>query len=252
MGSWSPAVCIASRTMLLTGRSVWQAQAVHRALDTERAAGRLWPQLLAGVGYRTYMTGKWHLPVEAARTFDQTSHVRPGMPMDTPEGYSRPVDGQRDPWNPADPKFGGYWEGGKHWSEVTAEDTLAFLHDARGRTEPFFIYCAFNAPTIPGRRPKLIWTAIRLSGFPCPSMPWPNTPMRRPWAPGGRCATNGWLLSREPTGPSRPSGANTTPSSPTSTPRSAASCRRSKPMVKRTTPGSFSPPTTGWPSVSMA
>jgi len=57
MGSWSPAVCIASRTMLVTGRSVWNAQAVHRPLDAERNAGRLWPQLLAGVGYRTYMTG---------------------------------------------------------------------------------------------------------------------------------------------------------------------------------------------------
>jgi len=168
MGSWSPAVCIASRTMLLTGRSVWQAQAAHRALDTERTAGRLWPQLLAGVGYRTYMTGKWHLPIDAAQTFDQTSHVRPGMPKDTPEGYSRPVDGQPDPWNPADPKFGGYWEGGKHWSEITAEDTLAFLHDARGRTEPFFIYCAFNAPHDPRQAPQTYLDRYPLERIPVP------------------------------------------------------------------------------------
>ena len=38
MGSWSGAVCVASRTMLVTGRSVWNAQAVYRTTDRERQA----------------------------------------------------------------------------------------------------------------------------------------------------------------------------------------------------------------------
>lgn len=176
MGSWSPAVCIASRTMLLTGRSVWQAQAVYRPLDAERVAGRLWPQLLAAAGYRTYMTGKWHLPIEAGQTFDQTSHVRPGMPKDTPKGYSRPVDGQPDPWNPADPKFGGYWEGGKHWSEITADDTIAFLNEARGRDQPFFIYGAFNAPHDPRQAPQDYLDRYPIERMPLPVNALPEYP----------------------------------------------------------------------------
>ena len=24
-------------------------------------------------------------------------------------GYNRPIDGQPDPWDPSDPKFGGFW-----------------------------------------------------------------------------------------------------------------------------------------------
>src|SRR5690349_191701 len=57
-GGWSGAVCVASRTMITTGRFLWHAEAIHRALEPERAAGRLWPQLLKGAGYDTYMTGK--------------------------------------------------------------------------------------------------------------------------------------------------------------------------------------------------
>ena len=37
-GSWSGAVCIASRTMLMTGRYVWSANAIHASTDEERKA----------------------------------------------------------------------------------------------------------------------------------------------------------------------------------------------------------------------
>src|SRR5690606_23003562 len=67
MGSWSGAVCIASRTMLVTGRTVWRAQALHATTTAEREAGRLWPQRMARAGYETYFTGKWHINTEAPR-----------------------------------------------------------------------------------------------------------------------------------------------------------------------------------------
>lgn len=153
MGSWSPAVCIASRTMLITGRSVWDAQSIHATTDAERVAGRLWPQLLAAAGYQTYFTGKWHIQAKAERAFDVARHVRPGMPRDVPAGYNRPAPGVPDPWSPSDPKFGGFWEGGKHWSEVGADDAIEFIADARKGTKPFFMYVAFNAPHDPRQSP---------------------------------------------------------------------------------------------------
>ena len=51
MGSWSGAVCVASRTMLITGRSGWDAESIYQTTDKERQAGVLWPQLLDQVGY---------------------------------------------------------------------------------------------------------------------------------------------------------------------------------------------------------
>ncbi|MFN6271035.1 MAG: sulfatase-like hydrolase/transferase, partial [Akkermansiaceae bacterium] len=36
MGAWHGAVCVASRTMLATGRTVWNAQALGKSLNAER------------------------------------------------------------------------------------------------------------------------------------------------------------------------------------------------------------------------
>lgn len=153
MGSWTGAVCVASRTMLNTGRSLWHANAIHKATDRERIEGRLWPQLMAAAGYATYMTGKWHLNTDATKTFQVARNVRGGMPKDTPQGYVRPIAGKPDPWSPSDPKFGGFWAGGKHWSEVVGDDALDFLAQARQQPKPFFMYIAFNAPHDPRQSP---------------------------------------------------------------------------------------------------
>ena len=153
MGGWNGAICVASRTMLNTGRFIWRAHEVSQQCEQERQAGRFWSEHLKQAGYRTYMTGKWHVAAPADKAFDVARHVRGGMPKQTDAGYNRPIDGQADPWDPADPKFGGFWEGGKHWSEVVADDAIDYLQEAKERPEPFFMYIAFNAPHDPRQSP---------------------------------------------------------------------------------------------------
>ena len=156
MGSWSGAVCVASRTMLNTGRFLWRANAVHPKLATERSEGRFWSEILRGAGYETYFSGKWHVGkmsiCEAA--FDNARHIRPGMPNQTPAGYNRPVEGEPDKWSPYDKKFDGFWKGGKHWSEVLGDDAVDYLAQASESDKPFFMYLAFNAPHDPRQSPK--------------------------------------------------------------------------------------------------
>jgi choline-sulfatase len=154
MGSWSGAVCVASRTMLNTGRFLWTAENVYQDLEDQRLAGRLWSQLMAGAGYDTYMTGKWHLPADPQQSFAEVRHVRPGMPQDTEAGYNRPLPDQPDRWLPWDREQGGFWQGGTHWSEVVADDSIEFLEQAAKRERPFFMYLAFNAPHDPRQAPR--------------------------------------------------------------------------------------------------
>lgn len=154
MGAWHGAVCVASRTMLVTGRTVWRAKGIEPKLAGEAKAGRLWPQLLSKAGYRTFLTGKWHIQVDPAKAFDEVRNVRPGMPSTKPAAYNRPLEGKPDPWSPFDPEFGGYWTGGKHWSEVTGDDAVDFIQRSKDSDSPFFMYVAFNAPHDPRQSPK--------------------------------------------------------------------------------------------------
>lgn len=169
MGGWNGAVCLASRRMLNTGRFLWHANAED--LQKRVNQRKMWSQLMADAGYETYFAGKWHVPTDAERLFHHTGHVRPGMPQQTEAGYRRPVEGREDVWQPWDTSRGGYWQGGKHWSEVLADEAEEFLAHASKSDKPFFMYIAFNAPHDPRQSPrqyvdKYPWQEIALpAGF---------------------------------------------------------------------------------------
>lgn len=154
MGGWHGAICVASRTMIITGMSVWQARDHERSLDSLSSLGLLWGQQMKKAGYDTYMTGKWHVKVDANKVFDRTAHIRPGMPNDSPEAYDRPKSVADTAWQPWDTAFGGFWRGGKHWSAVVADDAIGYIGQAAQRDNPFFMYLAFNAPHDPRQSPK--------------------------------------------------------------------------------------------------
>ena len=153
-GGWNGAVCVASRAMLITGRYLWHAekeQPKSKQLYSEKKL--LWPQVFEQAGYNTYFTGKWHIRVPAEEAFTVARHVRPGMPKITREAYNRPLQGQPDVWKPWDRDQGGFWQGGKHWSEVVADDCIDYLEQSVKSDKPFFMYIAFNAPHDPRQSP---------------------------------------------------------------------------------------------------
>lgn len=154
MGGWHGAICVASRTMLATGKTMWHARDVEKKLDAEREAGSLWAQRMSKQGYETYMSGKWHVGVKADMIFSNTINIRPGMPNQVKAGYNRPLAGTPDTWSPSDPKFEGFWRGGKHWSEILGDDGTGFIETAVKSDKPFFMYLAFNAPHDPRQSPK--------------------------------------------------------------------------------------------------
>lgn len=154
-GGWNGAICVASRAMIMSGRQLWYAEKEAATMKTDLVAKKgTWPQMLSGAGYETYMTGKWHIKIPPADIFDHVGDVRPGMPRDRKNAYNRPIDGKPDPWSPIDREEGGFWEGGKHWSEVEADTAIGYLNKAKESENPFFIYLAFNAPHDPRQAPQ--------------------------------------------------------------------------------------------------
>lgn len=178
MGGWNGAVCIASRTMLNTGRFLWNAPQTRPQLEEQQQASRFWAQYMRHAGYRTFMTGKWHLVIDAGKVFETTVHVRPGMPPTVPQAYHRPPADGPDPWSPFDRSLGGYWEGGRHWSEVTADDAIAYLHQAQKDPAPFFMYVAFNAPHDPRQAPEEFVNKYPVEGVQIPASFLPDYPHR--------------------------------------------------------------------------
>ncbi|MFI3264392.1 MAG: sulfatase-like hydrolase/transferase [Rikenellaceae bacterium] len=171
-GGWSPGVSVASRTMMATGGYLWNAartsatsQQKAGVANTPRempdytvevaATPRIWPQLMSDAGYETYMAGKWHVNVSADEVFDHTGTVRGGMPSQHKDCYNRLFDGvTEDKWTPYDQSYGGFWAGGKHWSEVLKDEALEFIEHTKSVEKPFFIYLGFNAAHDPRQSPK--------------------------------------------------------------------------------------------------
>ena len=180
MGGWHGAVCVASRTMLNTGRTIWRAMQSEPVLDSLADAGQFWSQILASNGYETFFTGKWHVKVDPEKLFHHVRHVRPGMPGTVPEAYNRPLEGQPDPWSPCDTSMGGFWEGGKHWSEVVADDAVDYLQIAARGDKPFFMYIAFNAPHDPRQSPQEYVDLYPVEEIPLPASFLPEYPYKEP------------------------------------------------------------------------
>src|SRR5579863_3461576 len=89
-GSWSGAVCIASRTMLNTGLTTFRAR--RKSEETP-----LWGQTLGEAGYSTAIIGKWHLSdANLRRSFKEIGPVSGGMFESGPSAYGRPRPG--DTW----------------------------------------------------------------------------------------------------------------------------------------------------------
>ncbi|MFI3306212.1 MAG: sulfatase-like hydrolase/transferase [Rikenellaceae bacterium] len=171
-GSWVPAISMASRSMLVTGQNVWNVREYSEnsrtvvsqtpAKDGEKVVktyklneNSYWPQYMKSAGYDTYFAGKWHNTGIVEQLFDHYRNVRGGMAQQHKDCYRRNfIEGRADKWQPYDTSFGGYWEGGTHWSKVLKDDALYYFDQIEKSDKPFFMYLGFNAPHDPRQSPK--------------------------------------------------------------------------------------------------
>ncbi|NLH16762.1 MAG: sulfatase-like hydrolase/transferase [Phycisphaerae bacterium] len=144
MGGMQGAICIPSRAMLLTGRTLFHLQKDGRQIpESDRFLG----QTLADAGYDTYGVGKWHSePAAFNRAFAGGTKIFFGGMSDQ---YKVPVQ-EYDP-------TGKYPKerqtiGEKPSSELFADAAIGYLRGRPG-DKPFFLYVAFTSPHDPRTAP---------------------------------------------------------------------------------------------------
>ncbi|MGC9326935.1 MAG: sulfatase-like hydrolase/transferase, partial [Candidatus Hinthialibacter sp.] len=200
-GSWTGAVCVASRAMLNTGRYIYHAR---RDIGTQKqeASVPLWGETFGKAGYDTFMTGKWHNgDLALQRSFKQVGPHGGGMfpSTDTDGGaYRRPAPD--NDWRPYDKTLKGHWrkqDDGKiiHSSREWANAAVKFLKKrASGGSNPFFMYVAFHAPHDPRQSPKKFVDMYPLDSIEIP----PNFLPEHPFDQGSRYTLRDEILAPFP------------------------------------------------------
>ena len=140
MGATQGAVCVPSRAMVMSGRTLFRTNADLKGIPT-------WPAAFAKAGYRTFITGKWHnAPASVLAAFSEGKSIFLGGMGDP---YALPIaditpKGTLTKNRPS----------GKHSCEVFADSAIEFLKNQKGADKPFVAYVAFNGPHDPRTAPK--------------------------------------------------------------------------------------------------
>jgi arylsulfatase A-like enzyme len=144
MGGTSGAVCVPSRAMLLTGRTLFHLQSQGGVIPEEHI---MIPEMLQAAGYTTFGTGKWHNgPKAYARCFTHGAKIMFGGMSDhlkvpvhdfDPEGKYPPENSYRKE---------------KFSSELFSDEAIRFL-EGYTSDRPFFAYVSYTAPHDPRMAP---------------------------------------------------------------------------------------------------
>ncbi len=162
-GGTCGAVCMPSRAMLHTGRSLFHIEGEGQSIRPEHTT---MGELFRSQGYETFGTGKWHNGRDSfARSFSSGDEIFFGGMEDhwNVPAYRFDPSGRYDmkrPYIPA-PKAGKHLvyrycdhiEAGKHSTDLFTDAAAVFLDD-QDQDRPFFMYVSLMAPHDPRTMPE--------------------------------------------------------------------------------------------------
>jgi arylsulfatase A-like enzyme len=219
LGGDHEAICIPSRAMMLTGRTLDSLEDRGQRIP---AAHTALPEWFRARGYTTAHIGKWHQDRAAhARCFSTGARI---FGFKEKEGWYEACNGHwhipvhdYDPEGKYDPN-GGFHdpplesfsapfetcnEGGRHSAEVFTDAAVDFLRDYPASTEgrdgnPFLLYLAHIAPHDPRQYPARFRERYNAATVSCP----PNFAIQHPFD-NGELLVRDELLEAHPRQPAR-------------------------------------------------
>ncbi len=184
MGGTSGAVCMPSRAMLMTGRSLFHLKGSGYEIPEEHT---MLGEVLREAGYETFGTGKWHSSPQAfTRSFSDGAQIFFGGMNDH---WNVPAcDYRADGQYPANPQCQNPMKNNKitkraadhiacgvHSTDLFADATSDFIRRQPG-DKPFFAYLAFMAPHDPRNMPQEFLDLYDPDSIPLPENYMPGHP----------------------------------------------------------------------------
>ncbi len=161
-GGTSAAVCMPSRAMIITGRSLFHLEGAGQTVPVDHVT---MGEAFQNAGYETFGTGKWHNSREAYhRSFTDGGEIFFGGMSDhwNVPAYEYDPTGKYDSKLPQCPdphssnelvmRDGDHVNAGTHSSEMLADAAVDFIDEQTGES-PFMAYVSFLAPHDPRTMP---------------------------------------------------------------------------------------------------
>ncbi len=159
----SPAVCMPSRAMLNTGRTLFHIEDSGKTVPADHTTIG---EALRNNGYRTFGTGKWHNGSEAyARSFTDGGEIFfggmhdhwnvPAFNFDPTGKYESELPQCVDMWSSKNLRYfpGDHINAGRHSSEMVCKAATDWINSYDSE-QPFYTYISFLAPHDPRTMPE--------------------------------------------------------------------------------------------------
>jgi arylsulfatase A-like enzyme len=176
-GTWG-AVCVPSRNMMLTGRTLFHIAPPEEPSPATYKGGIVppgnitLPGQLRTQGYLTFFTGKSHNYVKSSPHFEQGGRIGPVGSILEPAPEGQPTGHfamQFKRWGSTQVEV----HPGRHSTDVFGDDAVEFIERQQGE-RPFFLYLAFHAPHDPIMAPPEYEALYPAEKMPLPSSFAPN------------------------------------------------------------------------------
>jgi len=192
MGGSCGAVCMPSRAMLHSGRTLYQIERQGQSVPEDHV---LLGETLQKAGYTSFGTGKWHNgPRAYARSFNAGGEIFFGGMSDhwnipacdyDPTGEYAPSPKIDNPGrdNKVTWRRCNHIKAGRHSSDLFADAAIDFI-GSEDSQEPFFTYISFMAPHDPRSMPEQFLKMYDPEEIELPESFMPEHPFNNGWMRG--------------------------------------------------------------------